>query len=249
MVHPLMRGALALALALCLSQAASATSLSNASIGTNGESAPTASSQVGCQDTLGNFQPPSPTNPCPFTLYDINGIQYNSATPAILGAGSAQIGIVSGSNVGGYEFLTSTTPTIQNAAYVSGNCMGGFQTVSVARTSGGSGLINKFILVSQGGLATTKQIYIFSTNPSGSTCTDKSTFTLAAADMGKLIGTFALTPSAPTGTTRSEAENANMATDFVTSGNTNIYVAIVETASETPATTSDLVFTILGVKN
>jgi hypothetical protein len=153
-------------------------------------------------------------------------------------------------NVGGYEFEVATTPTIQNASYVSGNCMGGFQTVAAARTSGGSGILNTVTLASKGGLATGKVIYIFGQNPSSSTCTDKGTFTLNAADIGKLlVAPFTLTPAATTGTTVSTASNQNIVASFVTSGNQNVYFAIVETATETPATTSDLILTLSGIQD
>lgn len=138
-------------------------------------------------------------------------------------------------------FNVSATPTIQNAAYASGNCMGGFQTVALGTT--GSNL-SQVGLSSKGGLATSKQVYLFSANPSSSTCTDKSTFTLNAADVGKLMRSFSLVPVAPAGTTVTTAAQPNLGLG-VPSGGT-IYVAIVETATETPATTTDLVLSFSG---
>ena len=152
-------------------------------------------------------------------------------------------------NIGGYDFFVSTTPTIQNAQYVSGNCMGGFQAVTVATTTGASGILTNFTLISKGALVTAKQIYIFSSNPSGSTCTDKSTFTIAAADLPKLITSISVTPAVPTGGAASVGNATNLVQNFVTSGNGNLYFAIVETATETPATTSDLIFNAGGIKD
>lgn len=152
-------------------------------------------------------------------------------------------GTVTG-NVGGYDAFVSTTPTIQSASYVSGNCMGGFQAVAAARISGGSGIFNKFTLISKGGLLTAKQIYVFTSNPSSSTCTDKGAFTIAAADLPKLISTFSITPAVPIGGVASEGEASGLQQSFVTSGNQNLYFAIVETTTETPASTSDLIFNI-----
>jgi hypothetical protein len=152
-------------------------------------------------------------------------------------------------NVGGYGFFVSVTPTIQNASYVSGNCMGGFQAVAAARTSGGSGIVNKVTLISKGALVAAKQIFLFTANPSASTCTDKGAFTIAAADLPKLIATFSLTPAVPTGGAASEAEASSLGDQFVTSGNANIYAAIVETTTETPASTSDLVLNVGGTQN
>lgn len=139
-------------------------------------------------------------------------------------------------------FNVAATPTIQNASYVSGNCMGGFQTVALGASST---VLSQVMLASKGGLVTAKQIYIFSASPASSTCTDKSTFTLNAADLSKLMTTFSLTPAAPTGTTVSQAAQSNMALGLPTSG--TVYVAVVETATETPATTTDLVLNLNGL--
>lgn len=133
------------------------------------------------------------------------------------------------------------TPTIQNAAYASGNCMGGFQTIAMGS---GASILSSVSLASQGGLATAKQIYIFDANPTGSTCTDKSTFTIATADLSKLMATFSLTPAAPTGTTKTFAANGSMGLGLPSGG--LIYAAVVETASETPASTTDLVLNFSG---
>jgi hypothetical protein len=130
----------------------------------------------------------------------------------------------------------TVTPTIQNASYVSGNCMGGFQTVALGATAS---VLNSASLSSQGGLATAKQIYVFDANPSGSTCTDKSTFTIATADLSKLVTSFTLTPSAPTGTTKTIAVSPNLGFGLPSGG--TVYLAIVESTTETPASTTDLV--------
>jgi hypothetical protein len=186
-------------------------------------SARAADQNIWCQNSSGNWMPAAPGTPCPVTA--------------------------SGGNIGGYDFFVSTTPTIQNAQYVSGNCMGGFQAVAVGTTTGGSGILTDFTLISKGGLITGKQIYLFSSNPSGSTCTDKSTFTIAAADLPKLITSFTVTPAVPTGGAASVGNVSNLVYNYVTSGNNNLYFAIVETATETPASTSDLIFNIGGVKD
>lgn len=131
----------------------------------------------------------------------------------------------------------SITPTIQNAQYVSGNCMGGFQTVAFGSSAS---VLSAITLSSQGGLVTAKQIYVFSQNPAGSTCTDKSTFTIATADLPKLVQTLSITPTVPTGTTKSSATASNLALGLGYPANGTFWVAVVETATETPASTTDL---------
>jgi hypothetical protein len=141
---------------------------------------------------------------------------------------------------GGQDTDVANTPTIQSAAYASGNCMGGFQALAVARISGGSGVLNFIDLISSGGGTTALQVYVFNANPTSSTCTDKSTFSIATADQTKLLTTFSLTPAAVTGSSLTEAEQTVMAKSFTTSGNTNLYIAIVSGGTWTPASTTDL---------
>jgi hypothetical protein len=131
----------------------------------------------------------------------------------------------------------TVTPTIQNASYVSGNCMGGFQTVSLGSLQS---VLNQTMLSSKAGLVTAKQVYEFGANPTGSTCTDKGTFTLASADVPKLLtAPFQITPATATGATATSGAQTSQGLGIPAGG--VIYVAIVETTTETPATTSDLV--------
>lgn len=145
--------------------------------------------------------------------------------------------LTTNSNVGGYNFFVTDQPGLTAGAYASGNCVGGLQTISVARTTGGSGILSRVTAMfkTTTALTPTIQFYFFSSNPSGSTCTDKSTFTIAAADVNKLMGTFSLTFAAPTGTTLTEAEINGLAMHFVTSGNTNIYLMMASGSAFTPA--------------
>lgn len=151
-----------------------------------------------------------------------------------------------GGQVGGLSFFVANTPTIQAAAYAAGNCMGGFQAITVTGTAGATGTLHSFQIQSKAGLATAKQIYVFTSNPSSSTCTDKGTFTIASADRAKLLSTFSVTPAIPSGDTGSYGEATGMGRAFATSGNGNLYIAVVETAAETPASTSDLIVSIGG---
>ena len=104
---------------------------------------------------------------------------------------------------------------------------------------------------SSSGLTPTLTMYVFSAKPSASTCTDTSTFVLAAADVPKLVNTFALTLAAPQGSTPTVGTTAmNLGQSFGNSDATptgNAYVCIVVgAAGVTPASTSDFSF-VLGV--
>src|SRR5690348_2072781 len=141
----------------------------------------------------------------------------------------------------------AVTPTVQNAAYASGNAVGALNTVSVLRSDAGfSGILNNFWIASKSGQTPTITVYIFSANPTGSTVTDKSAFSLANADISKLIlAPFALTLAAPTGTTATFAQLSNIGAEFANQDSpytTDIYVALVSGSSFTPGSTSDIVF-------
>ena len=180
----------------------------------------------------------------------------SAAALTSLPPGTNQIGTVSGSNVGGYEFNTTSIPTIQNAAYASGNCMGGFNALTVARTNGGGIILDTFGLRSVGGGTTAIQVYIFNANPSASTCTDKSTFTINSADIDKIIagGTFQLIPAAVTGTSITFAYQSNMALSTIAGGSSGsgvqtIYYALVSAGTWTPASTTDLHVQVNGIQD
>lgn len=167
------------------------------------------------------------------------------STAVATGTVNARVGVSAASTNQANSQLSSTgnnvsvTPTIQNASYISGNNMGGLQTITLGTSQS---VLNQVSLMSQGGLATGKVIYLFDANPTGSTFTDKSTFTIAAADTSKILSVFTLTPVAPTGTTRTFAAASNLGLGIPFGG--VIYLAIVETVTETPGTTTDLVLSL-----
>lgn len=174
--------------------------------------------------------------------------QWTAGTLA-LGAGSNVVGKVgidqttpgttNAVDAGSFTDRVVSTPTVQNASYVSGNCVGGFNSVTFQGT-GPINLLNDVRLYSQGGGTETITVYVFDSNPTASTCTDKSTFTLNSADVSKtMMGPFALTLVAPTGTTVSFAGNPNIAR-IPKSGTTTLYYALVAGSTFTPATTTDL---------
>ena len=134
------------------------------------------------------------------------------------------------------------TPTVQNASYVSGNDMGGLISFTLPRTA--SGVLQSVGVQFIGGATTQVNVFCFDSNPTGSTFTDKSTFTIAAADEAKRINKngFALTPVAAVGDTVTAAAIDNYAKPFNSTG--TIYCAVVSTGTFTPASVTDLRMTI-----
>lgn len=152
-----------------------------------------------------------------------------------------------GSSSSGFSWQIADTPTVQAAAYASGNCIGGFRPVTVTLNNGQPGLVVNFRISSISGQIPAITIYLFDANPAGSTCTDKSTFTLAAADVDKLLAApSAITLAAPTGTTVTMAENAfTPPRPFISGGSTGsgvktIYYGLVSGSVFTPGSTTDI---------
>lgn len=148
-------------------------------------------------------------------------------------------------NVGGYDTAALVTPTIQASAYASGNAVGALQTVRVFRTPfnvpGGqaSGIFTGVNMFWKGTETTALTFFVFDSAPSGSTtCTDKSAFVLAAADIPKLaITPFTLTAAAPSvGTTATMATSTFQPLSISNKDNTtNLYVCVVSGGTFTPA--------------
>lgn len=136
---------------------------------------------------------------------------------------------------------------VQNAQYVSGNSLGGLLTFVLPHST--SGFLQSVGVQFVGGATTQVNAYLFDSNPSASTFTDKSTFTIAAADEAKRINKsgIALTPSAATGDTVTAAAIDNYAKPF--NATVTIYCAVVSTGTFTPASVSDMVVTITIVQN
>jgi hypothetical protein len=151
----------------------------------------------------------------------------------------------------GLNFQTPpVVPTIQAAAYAIGNNAGGLQTVTFFRAlSNFSGRFKGLSLIWLAGQLTPVTFYVFSKNPSGSTFTDKSAFTIANADIKNLIcDPITLTPYTFPGATGASGETAQMDISIVSTDTTpgrNLYVAIEIGGAVTPAV-GDLVFRMQG---
>lgn len=150
------------------------------------------------------------------------------------------------SNVFANQF--APTFTVQAAAYASGNCIGGFTAITVASVAGQGGVVTNFRVSSFGGSTPTITVYLFDSLPSASTCTDRSTFTLAAADVSRLIASpTAITLAAPTGTTVTFGSvDYTPPRPFAAGGSSisvlkTVYVALVSGSTFTPGSTTDLV--------
>lgn len=154
------------------------------------------------------------------------------------GASTAAIGYV-----GGFDIAVPVNPTVQASSYSASNAIGGLQTVSVFRNTGQpSGVLTNLNAGWKSGLLIGVTTYVFDTNPTGSTCTDKAAFVLATADVAKLaFAPISLTPVVPQGATAAVAMQPLSVSVKNQDGaaTTNLYVCYVANATVTPGTTTD----------
>lgn len=153
------------------------------------------------------------------------------------------------------EFDVSLTPTIQAAQYVSGNAIGGLQTITPFRGVQPTGILNNISVWSKGGSTTAITFYIFHSIPSSATtCTDKTAFVLAAADTSKLLSfnppvlTPAIVGVGTTATTAAQQIPVSVRNQDNPS-TTNLYICSVYGGTVTPASTSDLIFNYSGIRD
>jgi hypothetical protein len=181
----------------------------------------------------------------PAVIKDTNGTSFNFSLSQNAD-GNCQYNILG--YAGGFNVSIPFTPTVQNAAYAASNAMGALQTLPVFRTTAQpSGQFNNLMMTSKAGNVVAMTVYVFDTNPTASTCTDKTAFVLNSADIAKLaFAPFVVTPGVPQGATASAADYAVNRSVKNQDGTptTNLYVCIVANAAVTPGSTTDLVFKI-----
>lgn len=166
------------------------------------------------------------------------GLSPNSSIPTGTNAiGSLQPATGASTQPGFAQQVPATLTITTSHSYVVGNCFGGFNSLSVVNTNQEAGSLQELRVTSIAGVVEGLTAYVFSSNPSSSTCTDASTFTLNSADIDKLITTRAFTLSAPTGATPTMAEvDFDRSLPFQPASSTKtVYVALVVNTAFTSA--------------
>ena len=151
---------------------------------------------------------------------------------------------------GSLNFQTAPiVPTIQNSAYALGNVIGGKITVTIFRTTTQpSATLSQFMIGWAGTETVSITVYLFNKNPTGSTTTDKTAFTLAVADAQYLVtAPFSLVAAATPGSTQTFASQALTVStqNRDTTATQNLYVVLTVGGAVTPAV-GDLFFSISG---
>ena len=154
---------------------------------------------------------------------------------------------------GATQFV-SATPTVDTAAYATGELVGGKLTFTPAvRSSTGTGYVVSVIMADKAAQAVDFDLVLFRENPSSTTFTDQAAFDVADADLTKVIAVVDLDSSS---SAKAFADNSvhyvgnlvlpvqgydSSATPTVTK---TIYGALVSRGAPTFATSGDVTITL-----
>jgi hypothetical protein len=141
---------------------------------------------------------------------------------------------------GSQQVTVTQTPTVTaSSAYASGNAVGGLLTFSLATQGAGTGLIQGTWLNLKSAQTATTWLLLFSANPSSTTVTDKTAFSLNAADYDKWIGTIVISQCFTAGTP-SLCQAMGGAVPIKIPLGTTLYGVLVTQGTPTFASTSDV---------
>lgn len=144
---------------------------------------------------------------------------------------------------------TAVQTVTASSAYASGNAVGGLMTLASATASNGSGgLLQSVIQYTKSAQTASIDVFVFKANPSSSTCTDKTAFSLAAADFDKVIGVAHISDWTSAGTP-SVGQSQSLAIPFSLASGTALYACAVTRGTPTYASTSDSEFAFQILQN
>jgi len=154
-------------------------------------------------------------------------------------------------NVGGLNKMTDIQLTCQAALYASGNLIGGkISLINAAfeRYQVGA-ILASAVLSCKTALNQDVDLVLFSSDPSGTTFTENAAFSIATADLPKVLGvlTFAAANRKALGTpVVATLNNLNLVLEGLTYQVNSLYGACVIRGAFTPGSTSDF-FLRLGI--
>jgi hypothetical protein len=166
---------------------------------------------------------------------------------------------IGNNNVGGYDQsltacnsgCSTNTLVVANSSHNAGTAIGPFSTLAYFRTAGGTGILNNVHWIWRTATnLTSVTVYLFTANPSASTCTDAVALSIGAADVPKLVvgSPFVLNPAAAIGATFSiGAQQLPMSTKNSES-TTSLYACVVANTTVTPAA-NDGVLGVSGIQD
>ena len=146
---------------------------------------------------------------------------------------------------GGDRFTISAAPAVTAGAYTAGDVFGVKMTLTdAARVSGGGGTISAISMFDEGANTTddTIDVFIFSSDPSGSTFTDNAALAIVDADGPKIVGCAQLNTQFNTGDGNFQmVSGLNM--PYVCSGTANLFAVAVTRGTWAPDATDGITFT------
>lgn len=147
-------------------------------------------------------------------------------------------------NSGSPNATVAVTPTVSTSpAYTANDCVGGKQTIAMGRASGLGGMLTGISMVDKGNQKAALTIVFFNADPTGTTVTDNSAVSIAAADESKIVGWVDIAAS----DYKTIGSRAYVSKDAINkymqpSGSANLFALVFTTGTPTYATTSDLTF-------
>lgn len=149
------------------------------------------------------------------------------------------------SKASGSAFVVNVQPTVTNGAYSAGDIVGGlltFQLPSIAKF-----LLSGIQVAIKAAVTPSLTLVLFSADPSATTKTDNAAYSLNAADVFKVIGSFPVSTLYDHGTPNIYS-NETLA--FVVSPETTtgcIYGLLIDATGVTLTSTSDIQVTLRGI--
>lgn len=135
----------------------------------------------------------------------------------------------------------SSSPTVSTGGYVAGDVVGGKLSItSAARFSGGSLVVENVVLADKAAALTDVDLWLFGADPASSTFTDDAAFTIADADLAKVVGVLnvSLAYAAVNNGVLQYTPPAGL--PVVLASGTTLYGVLVTRAAATLASTSDV---------
>lgn len=152
-------------------------------------------------------------------------INYLASESATISGGEAHIG-----QVGGTTQVIAVQPTVDTAAYASGDCIGGKLTITnAARVSGGSGVLQSIRAVNRSASQNKRlRIVVFNADPTNATLTDNAAFVFSTDDY-KVVDVFDIGVSDwKTIDSKFVATLRNLGVPFKAVGSANLFAALID---------------------
>lgn len=151
-----------------------------------------------------------------------------------------------GSNIVALSVAQTVTA---GSAYTSGNAIGALMTLPTAtNVNAGSGLVQAVVEYTKSAQTSQTDVFLFSANPTSSTCSDKVAFALNVADYDKVIGVIHMSDFT-SGGTPSFGQAQNLAMPFTLASGTAVYACAVTRGTPTFTATTDVTFGFRIIRN